>query len=409
MRKLLWHASFLAVTLQAQEPATRAEQVGRERREKAKTLEAEVPPKAERIVDKFTNEEMLEKIFGRVPGFRLRVGQLVTRSGFALGPEYHRPDLLGGTLIFRTGISASLRRYYKVDAYLGIPRVFGNPVSWELYAKHLDAPRMDYYGPGRESRKQGRSNFRLEETSFDFRAAWKARRSFQIGLTGGVLDINVGPGKDLRFISTDLQYTPAQTPGIQEQTNFLRGGPFLEWDMRDSPSDPHAGSRFMASYIYHHDREVGRYSFKRFTASADHYIPFLNKKRVIALRGKTEISYRTPGSEVPFYLQPAVGGSEDLRGYRQFRFRDNNSLVVNAEYRWEAFPALDLALFADGGKVFRRLREFDLRHTSISIGFGFRFKTRDSVAARFDVGFSREGFQIWFKFNDVFTGPSWRR
>jgi hemolysin activation/secretion protein len=106
---------------------------------------------------------------------------------------------------------------------------------------------------------------------------------------------------------------------------------------------------------------------------------------------------------VPFYLQPILGGSDDLRGFRAFRFSGNNSLVLNAEYRWESFSGLDLALFVDGGKVFPTPGHLNFSNLEASGGFGLRFNARNQTFLRIDVGFSREGFQAWFKFNDVFV------
>ena len=48
---------------------------------------------------------------------------------------------------------------------------------------------------------------------------------------------------------------------------------------------------------------------------------------------------------------PTLGGSTTLRGFSEFRFRDRNAFLINAEYRWEAFSGLDMALFGDWGDV----------------------------------------------------------
>ena len=61
-----------------------------------------------------------------------------------------------------------------------------------------------------------------------------------------------------------------------------------------------------------------------------------------------------------------------------------------------------MALFADGGKVFHRPGELNLSHLEGDGGFGFRFKSRDSVVMRLDFGFSREGFRVWFRFANVY-------
>ena len=109
---------------------------------------------------------------------------------------------------------------------------------------------------------------------------------------------------------------------------------------------------------------------------------------------------------MPTFKRASLGGSEDLRGYRPFRFRDDNLLAMNAEYRWEVFSGLDMALFGDAGKVFANKSEFSLRHLESDAGFGFRFNARNQTFLRLDVGFSHEGFQVWVKFNNIFKkGP----
>jgi hemolysin activation/secretion protein len=105
-------------------------------------------------------------------------------------------------------------------------------------------------------------------------------------------------------------------------------------------------------------------------------------------------------------MQPALGGSEDLRGYRPYRFRGDNMLVMNAEYRWEVFSGLDMAVFADAGKVAMKKSDLIATNLETSVGFGLRFHERDKTFLRIDVGFSHEGFQVWVKFTDVFKrGP----
>jgi outer membrane protein assembly factor BamA len=223
-----------------------------------------------------------------------------------------------------------------------------------------------------------------------------------MGVTGGYLQINVGPGIDERYASTEQVFSPLQAPGINRQANFLRGGPFIQFDYRDHPANPHRGGNYLASYIYYDDRTLGLHAHKKLTAEAQQFIPFFNEKRVIAVRAKTQLSYRNPGQVIPFYIQPVLGGADDLRGFRPFRFYDNNLMVMNAEYRWEVNTGLDMAVFGDAGKVFHRHAELNFANLETSAGFGLRFKSRRAVFMRWDIGFSREGFQVWVKFNPVY-------
>ena len=144
--------------------------------------------------------------------------------------------------------------------------------------------------------------------------------------------------------------------------------------------------------------------FQRLDFEAQQYIPVLNQRRVFALRAKSAMTWSD--RPIPFYMQPSLGGGDDLRGYRPFRFRGDNLMAMNAEYRWEIFSGLDLAVFADAGKVYDRKSDFSFRNLESDLGFGFRFNERNRTFLRLDVAFSHEGFQVWVKFNNIFQrGP----
>jgi hypothetical protein len=222
---------------------------------------------------------------------------------------------------------------------------------------------INYFGPGSDSQKGSRTDYSKESSELNFRVGWKPMlRHGQVGVTGGLLLVNVGPGIAPGVASTEQVFGPLTTPGIQQQTHFLRGGPFIQFDTTDNLNLPHHGGRIRVSYDYYQDRKFDAYSFRLRDGLIEQYFPFSNQKRVLALRAKTAISYDNPNQVVPFYLQQTLGGADDLRGFQLFRFTDNNNLLLNAEYRWEVSPGLDMALFADGGKVFHRPGELNFDH-----------------------------------------------
>jgi len=78
-------------------------------------------------------------------------------------------------------------------------------------------------------------------------------------------------------------------------------------------------------------------------------------------------------------------------------------VLVNAEYRWEAFSGLDLALFWAGGDVGTRLEQIRLQEFKTGWGFGLRFNTNRSVFMRIDVGMGGpEGSRFFWKFSPAF-------
>jgi outer membrane protein insertion porin family len=222
----------------------------------------------------------------------------------------------------------------------------------------------------------------------------------RFGANAEYLMINVGPGHRREWTSTEQLYSPADAPGIDRQTNYRRGGVFAEIDYRDNPGGPRSGGLYAARFTYNQDVHFRQYTFRRLDLEAQQYLPLFNQRRVIALRGKSVLSYSNPGQVVPFYMQPTLGGSEDLRGFRPYRFYDDNLIAFTAEYRYEIFSGLDMAIFGDAGKVFHR--DWNVRQLEGDLGFGLRFNARNNVFLRIDTGFSREGWQIWFKFNNVF-------
>src|SRR4029078_4127952 len=127
-----------------------------------------------------------------------------------------------------------------------------------------------------------------------------------------------------------------------------------------------------------------QYSFRRYDLEAQQYMPVLNDRRVFAIRARSVLTDMDDSRCVPFYMQPSLGGADDLRGYRAYRFRGNNLLVMNAEYRWEVFSGLDMAIFGDAGKVSVSKSGLDLHNLESDMGFGFRFNARDKTFLRMD-------------------------
>lgn len=394
---------FCPPVILAQEKS-RSSEIELARRNKPKQSAPEESSNIERGLVYVRENRILERITGGIAGFRVKLGGLVPGGGFALGPEFLRQDLANGNLFFRMAAQDSIKNYERYDLNIGTPRWAKKRAFFDFFTVYHNYPAINYYGPGPHSRKSSRSDFRLEDTSIDGALGVRPVRALKIGVSGGYLILNVGPGTDRRFVSSQKVFTPVEAPGIDRQSDFLRYGAFAHFDYRDNPEGPRYGGNYLIRYDIYSDRTLNLHDFRRLWFDLQQYIPFFNERRVFALRGMATLTHTSPGQTVPFYLQPFLGGSEDLRGFRAFRFYDNNLLLVSGEYRWEVFSGLDMALFADGGKVFPRRAQLNFHDLEGSGGFGLRFNVRNNVFLRIDVGFSREGAQIWLKFNNIYTG-----
>ncbi len=384
-------------------PATRAGQIESERQQKAARLKPDKPNHIERVLNRIQNKEIVERLTCQVTGLCVRFGNLITYSGFALGPEYSNHNLLGGNATFRTSFVGSVHEFYRADAEVNMPRLDGGFAFLDLYADHLYYPRVDYYGPGPDSQKSGRTAYLLEQSAFQAAPGIRPFEHLRIGALGRYLLTNIGTTTEApRFAPTQDVFTEQTTPGLFNPTDYLQAGGWVQYDWRDNPGGPRQGGNYFAQYATFADVLRGHYSFDRVDLEAQQYIPFFNHRRVIALRSRIQATQAYSGNQVPFYEQPTLGGPDDLRGFPAFRFYGNASFVNNAEYRWEVFSGLDMALFVDAGRVYDDWHQIGFRHLQTDAGFGFRFNVRNSVFMRIDAGFSGEGAYVWLKFNNVF-------
>ena len=387
----------------AQVPSTRAAEIEKARDQKQAALQPEEVSSGERFLRDLKDKKVLERLTASYNGLSLKIGNVVTGGGFALGPEYTREDLLAGRLYIRGLAQGTTKGYTKFEAEAGTKTLWNDRATLSVLASRRDYSSLNYYGPGPLSRKEVRSNYRLEDTALSVFAAAEVTRQAKVGASTGKLWTNLGPGTAGEFVSTDRLFTEARLPGIQRQTDYIRTTLFGQFDYRDNHTSPKAGGNYVFQYSWYHDSKLGLYGFRRTDIDLQQVIPFLNKTRRIALRAKGTFTENDAGQKTPFYLQPILGGSDDLRGYRYFRFNDRNAVVYNAEYQWEIFSGLDGGVFCDAGKVMPRRGLLAFSNLETDAGFGLRFNANNTTFLRIDVGFSQEGVQVWLKFNDLFV------
>jgi outer membrane protein assembly factor BamA len=214
---------------------------------------------------------------------------------------------------------------------------------------------------------------------------------------------HIGHGQNPQSPSVEELFDVSRIPGFIDQPDFIRYEVAADVNYRMPRGNPRKGGRYYVGYQFFDDRDLGRYTFRRFDTELQHYIPFLNERRVIALRALTSVSDADRGHEVPFYFQRTLGGDDDLRGFRKFRFRDENMLLLQAEYRWEIFTALDGAIFYDAGKVASRPGDLTLKDLESDYGIGFRFGSNTGIFLRVEGAFgSRAGNHFVFRYGHVF-------
>jgi len=396
------------IAQESQPPSTRASILDDARQ--ALTGQSALPTrsKVENGLSWYDNQYLLTKILSGWKGIHLAGGDFPAGAGTKFGIGYDRaltspdpdPDLPN-----RVDISAraaySTMGYARLRGGLNARNLGGVPLDVSGFSQYYEFPQEDFFGFGIDSLKSERTNYLLDATESGGSMRW---RPFFLDLSAGgsYISPRIGHGTDKRFVSTEELFSPATVPGLGTQTDFVKVEATAAIDWRDNPAHPHGGGRYGVTAAKFDDRDLNRFDFHRIEVSLQQYVPLTDRYRILALRAEGVFTDGDHGQTVPFYFQPTLGGANDLRGYREFRFRDQNSLLLGAEYRWEAWWALDGALFVDAGTVAARRRDLSLNDMDVTYGIGFRFHSNSAVLGRLDLAFSREGFVPLLRFEHVF-------
>jgi hypothetical protein len=374
------------------------------RQSKAKSLQPHQPGRVEKWLVKLENDRVLERLFqGSDKGFYPKFGTIASGSSLGFGGGYRNRTLMARRATLDTWGSYTLKKYWMLHAELDMPRLAGGLVSAELHASKSDFGRLDFFGLGADSRRADRTNFTLRNTVLGGTAGVHVTPWLTAG--GGLeyLAPRVGSGKSPRIPTVETLFDPADVPGFTEQPDFLHYQAFVDLNYREPRGNPRRGGWYQVRYHAYKDQDLDRYSFDRVDVDLQQYFPFLNDRRVIALHALVSTSTVDAGQVYPFYLQPTLGGSRSLRGFRSYRFRGEHLLLLQAEYRFEIFPALDAALFYDAGKVTRLRSDLDLDGLEHDYGIGFRFGTLQGVFMRIEAAFgSTDGKHFRIRFQNVF-------
>jgi AAA family ATP:ADP antiporter len=324
--------------------------------------------------------ESMLSIFSR-DGLYPFVGSVLQSGGIAFGPGYRGRYADSGT--WDVHGAWSFRNFKAADASVNLPAFADGRVHVSVAANRLDAPQLPFYGIGGESSASSRQNFSYSSAMFGVAATVQATRLLGVG----------GGAESMEIDTTSIR--GALNP------NYRRTRLFAEIDSRTSPGYTRHGGLYRVEWS-DYQQTNGNSGFQRTDAEVQQFLPILRENWVIALRALTSITQTATGTDVPFFLLPDLGGSETLRGYPSWRFRDRNSLLLSGEYRWTAGPFADMALFLDAGQVAPRAADFALGQFKKTYGIGLTLHTLTASLTRINLARTPEGNSLVFSFSPRF-------
>jgi hypothetical protein len=301
-------------------------------------------------------------------------------------------------------MAASWHFYKMVQGRFEVPDLANHHLSVGAQAMWQDETQVTYFGIGSQSNEADRSQYQMTSTDVVGYAAIRPASWFTIGGELGYLfrpDISPPGGTFTQGWPDTLQQFPNDPGvGLPFQPNFRHSELSVTADTRDHRSYPTSGFLYRAAMTSYSDQSTGTFSFREYEAEGAHFLPVTGRNWIFALHGWVLVSDVPEGHQIPFYMMPAIGGNNSIRSYLDYRFHDQNLVVVNAESRWALYTHLDAALFVDAGNVAPRAGDLNLDKNGY--GAGLRLHTDRATFARLDVAHGPEGWLVVFRTSDPF-------
>ena len=371
-----------------QPPAGRAALLEKAQSDKAADLRPYEPDRVESALNK------VEKILLR--GVRLHpfFDSAYSGGGFTLGAGYVHYVSDYNTLDVRGSFTFS--GYKRIETEFLAPRLFNRRGRLSMIGGWREATQVGFYGLGTETTSvNDRADYAFDQpygsAALDF---WPVRK---VLLLRGALDLstwNTAPGTGTRRPVDDV-YTPETLPGLGASPTYVHSEATVGIDTRTSPGYTRHGTFLGATYHNYHDTD-GRFGFHQTDYEAIQHVPLLKETWVLSLHARASLASGADGQAVPYFMMPALGGGSSLRGFSSWRFRDLNSLLLQAEWRVIASRILDMAFFYDAGRVSARRSDLFDGHLKSDYGVGFRLHGRYATPLRLELAHSNEGLALVF-------------
>lgn len=384
-----------SVLAQEPDPPTRQAAIEQAQAEKVKDLHAYVPGKGEALLNRA--EDIM---VNGIPRWHPYSANAYSGGGFTLGVGYAH-HVSPYNMIDVRG-SYSILGYKRVEAEFTAPRLFHRRGALSLLGGWREATQAAFYGIGMDTSTSDRTNYDFQQPHGSATLTlWPARRLLMLRAGVELSQWSQHPGQGL-FPSVDKVYTPQTLPGLGTKTTYLHSQGTVGFDWRTSPGYSRRGGFYGVTLHDYTDRDEAL-GFRQVEYEAIQHFPILREAWVISLHGLAQTAYHKGNQQIPFFLLPYLGSGHSLRGFISHRFRDQNTLLLQAEWRIMVNRFIDTAFFYDTGKgTAHRADLDDFNGLKSDYGFGVRFHGPLSTPLRVEVARSTEGLRLIFAASPIF-------
>lgn len=207
----------------------------------------------------------------------------------------------------------------------------------------------------------------------------------------------LGPEMTFDYLNAHKRKRPELWEGESPRTFNLGAGITIQYDTRDFLTNAYKGIYIRLDQRFNPRFLFNKYAFSLTELTFNTYNP-LWKDCVLAFRFHTRLTY----GNTPWGLLGTLGGSENMRGYFEGRYRDKCEADVCLELRQHIWKRNGLVAWIGAGTVFPKFSALRWKKVLPNWGVGYRWEFKKRVNVRLDLGFGRHQTGFIFSINEAF-------
>ncbi|MGB5943358.1 MAG: BamA/TamA family outer membrane protein [Leeuwenhoekiella sp.] len=281
--------------------------------------------------------------------------------------------------------------------------VYSNQDKW-FFLGDLDFEQfpLKYYGIGNTVPDENIALVDATQIQIKERVLRKVLKNFYIGLETDFRSLsNVSfeaPEDDNQELDIDLPF------GAEGTTNLGLGIGFVYDERHNVLNERNA---FFSEFAYLNYNPFWQSKAENQLITTDsRYFKSIGERDVLAAQLLGQFNF---GGNVPFNQLSYLGGESIMRGYFEGKYRDNNQIAAQIEYRFLPLKLgftdrLGATLFTAVGEVFDGWNEIRMNNLKWSAGAGARFLMfqQKDIYLRFDYAVTRDGNNFYLSIGEAF-------
>jgi outer membrane protein assembly factor BamA len=213
--------------------------------------------------------------------------------------------------------------------------------------------------------------------------------------------IYLGPTASFIKSTTTFSFPDASGHDSVSKSNLNSIGYIITNDTRDHVQYPTRGMFLNFKNQFYRSWAGSDFEFERYVVTYNQFFKLTkkNEKQVLAVRA----SFNIAAGDVPFEGQSVVGG-DDIRGYSQGKYRDDQVYTLQAEYRWNFYKRWGLVAFTGLASAVAKLSEIPDNDLLPGVGAGIRFKMlpAQKINIGIDGAVGKGDYSITFRIGEAF-------